>query len=111
MNQHLRLFSRSQGERSIPAPIVNAVAQIFYYWKIGSEAGAGPLLKGEGEEITIKIRIKIGERGGHHSITAAPQVRPAPKTISKIRSPRWTRPEVTASSRAMATEAAEVLPY
>ena len=36
--------------------------------------------------------------------------RPAPKTTSRIRSPRWIRPELTASSRAMATDAAEVLP-
>ena len=26
-------------------------------------------------------------------MTAAPQVRPAPKTIIRIKSPRWTRPE------------------
>src|ERR1044071_1267551 len=47
----------------------------------------------------------------HHSMTAAPQVNPAPNTISRIRSPRWMRPDSTASSRAMATDAAEVLPY
>src|SRR5439155_13333534 len=47
----------------------------------------------------------------HHSITAAPHVRPAPKTTIITRSPRWMRPECTASSRAIATDAAEVLPY
>src|ERR1051325_4352394 len=47
----------------------------------------------------------------HHSITAAPQVRPAPNATSRIKSPRCTRPEWTTSSNAMATEAAEVLPY
>ena len=44
-------------------------------------------------------------------MTAAPHVRPAPKTTSKIRSPRWIFPEATASSSAMATDAADVLPY
>ena len=46
----------------------------------------------------------------YHSITAAPQVNPAPKTTRRIRSPRRMRPMVTASSSAIATEAAEVLP-
>src|SRR6266516_3462669 len=49
-------------------------------------------------------------RGPHHSMTAAAQVRPAPKTTIKTRSPRWMRPWLTASSSAMATEAAEVFP-
>jgi hypothetical protein len=43
-------------------------------------------------------------------MTAAPQVKPAPKTIIKIKSPRWIFPEETASSNAMATDAADVLP-
>ena len=44
-------------------------------------------------------------------MTAAPHVSPAPKTTSRIRSPRWILPDATASSSAMATDAAEVLPY
>ena len=44
-------------------------------------------------------------------MTAAPQVKPAPKTTSKIKSPRETFPAATASSSAIATDAAEVLPY
>ena len=53
-----------------------------------------------------------GERShDHHSITAAAQVSPAPNTTISTRSPRCKRPSETASSKAMATEAAEVLPY
>ena len=60
-------------------------------------------------------RIAAGECSGnrmeiYHSMTAAPQVSPAPKTTSSISSPRDTFPEETASSKAIATEAAEVLP-
>src|ERR1035437_3460785 len=64
------------------------------------------------------LRRKLGhvDRGAesvsyHHSMMAAPQVKPAPNAMIKIRSPRWTFPERTASSSAMATDAAEVLPY
>src|SRR5262249_55181626 len=61
-----------------------------------------------------KLRIcasQIADGGRHHSITAAPHVNPAPNTIRRIKSPRRTIPEVTASSRAIATDAAEVFPY
>src|SRR5439155_21097116 len=37
----------------------------------------------------------------YHSMTAAAQVKPAPKTTIKTRSPRWMRPWATASSSAM----------
>src|SRR6185436_12440417 len=61
----------------------------------------------------VQFRTGNGVRGfrSYHSMTAAPQVRPAPKTIRRIRSPALTVPDSTASSRAIATEAAEVLPY
>ena len=46
----------------------------------------------------------------YHSNTVAPQVRPAPKAMMSILSPRSILPEESASSRATATLAAEVLP-
>ena len=45
-----------------------------------------------------------------NSTMAAPQVRPAPKTTSRTRSPGWIRPSRTASSMAIPTLAALVLP-
>jgi hypothetical protein len=48
--------------------------------------------------------------GFYHSITAAPHVKPAPNTTNKIKSPRAIFPDETASSKAIATDAAEVLP-
>jgi hypothetical protein len=49
-------------------------------------------------------------RAHHHSITAAPQVSPAPNTRSSSRSPRSIFPARTTSSSASPTEAAEVFP-
>ena len=62
--------------------------------------------------VTRKRQIRTDNQMdyNYHSITAAPQVRPAPKTINSTRSPRRIFPEVTASSSAIATEAADVLP-
>src|ERR1039457_2565220 len=59
----------------------------------------------------VKLAAPNNRISCYHSMTAAPQVSPAPKTTIKIKSPRWTRPDATASSKAMATEAAEGFPY
>ena len=42
--------------------------------------------------------------------STAPQVKPPPKVVSSTLEPDLTRPSLTASARAMGTEAAEVLP-
>src|SRR4030067_1963109 len=42
---------------------------------------------------------------------AAPQVKPAPQELTRMRSPFRIRPLRTASSKATGMEAAEVLPY
>jgi hypothetical protein len=47
----------------------------------------------------------------HHSITVLAQVSPPPNTTIKIKSPFLIRPVRFASSSAIATAAAEVLPY
>jgi hypothetical protein len=36
----------------------------------------------------VKLDIPGEDKSAHHSITAAPHVKPAPKTTIKIRSPR-----------------------
>src|SRR5690606_34841123 len=46
-----------------------------------------------------------------HSTTAAPAVKPAPKAAISSRSPALMRPAATASTSAIGTDAAEVLPY
>lgn len=56
-------------------------------------------------------RPRNPEAKNHHSMTAAPQVKPAPKTTKSTRSPGLMRPAPTASSSAIATLAALVLPY
>src|SRR5262249_20349690 len=50
-------------------------------------------------------------RAVYHSMTAAPHVSPAPNATSNTRSPRRMRPDSTASSSAIGTEAPDVLPY
>jgi hypothetical protein len=45
-----------------------------------------------------------------HSIVAAPDVKPAPKATMQTLSTIPTRPPLTASARAIGTDAAEVLP-
>ena len=45
-----------------------------------------------------------------HSIAAAPEVKPAPNATITIRSPTLTRPESTASARAIGIDAADVFP-
>lgn len=47
---------------------------------------------------------------GYHWIRIVPQTRPAPKPLTRIRSPRWTRPARQASSSAMGMLPADVLP-
>ena len=46
-----------------------------------------------------------------HWIVTAPEVKPAPKATMTIRSPTLTRPSLTASARAIGTDAADVFPY
>ena len=54
--------------------------------------------------------VKPQTKPDQNSTMAAPQVRPAPKTTSRTRSPGWIRPSRTASSMAIPTLAALVLP-
>ena len=46
-----------------------------------------------------------------HSMATAPDVNPAPNATMTIWSPTLTRPSLTASARAIGTDAADVLPY
>lgn len=47
----------------------------------------------------------------YHWIRALPQVKPPPKAVKMTLSPRFIEPERTASSKAMAVEADDELPY
>src|SRR5256712_5033513 len=49
-------------------------------------------------------------RGSYHRTTVLAQVKPAPKAQNISFMPAWTRPHRTASSSAIATDAADVLP-
>ena len=58
----------------------------------------------------VEMRVGVGEHGGYQRTTDEAQVNPPPKTTMRMWSPRLMRPVRWASSRAMATAAAEVLP-
>ncbi len=54
---------------------------------------------------------QLGSDGhAHHRMSAAPQVKPAPKAARQTRAPGLTRPSWTASWSAIGIEAAVVLP-
>src|SRR5262245_10958968 len=55
-------------------------------------------------------RPKGVREAAHQRSTAVPQARPAPKPLSTTSFPGFSRPSLTASSRASGTEPAEVLP-
>ena len=58
----------------------------------------------------IEMSVGVGKHGHYQRTTDEAQVNPPPKTTMRMRSPRLIRPLRWASSRAMATAAAEVLP-
>ena len=69
----------------------------------------------DGVELTlelgeIKMRVGVGEHGCYQRTTDEAQVNPPPKTTMRMWSPRPMRPLRWASSRAMATAAADVFP-
>ena len=66
--------------------------------------------KEETAGILIKESLPLSPFHYCHLTTADPQLRPAPKPQSTTMSPFWTRPPLTASSKAIGIEAAEVLP-
>ena len=58
----------------------------------------------------VEMRVGVGEHDAYQRTTDDAQVNPPPKTTMRMWSPRLMRPLRWASSRAMATAAAEVLP-
>ena len=58
----------------------------------------------------IEMRVGVGEHDRYQRTTDEAQVKPPPKTTMSMWSPRLMRPLRCASSRAMATAAADVLP-
>lgn len=58
----------------------------------------------------VEMRVGIGQHGCYQRTTAEAQVNPPPKTTMRMWSPRLMRLLRCASSRAIATAAAEVLP-
>jgi len=111
----MALRSRARARRLAPGAVANTpVRTSCPVWAARIQGVVPPATTQIGSASPcIRARAKgaSAPTPAYHSITAAPQVSPAPKTSNMIKSPRCTRPEVTASSRAIATEAAEVLPY
>src|SRR6056297_1053238 len=58
----------------------------------------------------VSTRADMLQRAAQYFIRAAPQVNPPPKASSSMVSPRLMRPERTATSSAIGTDAADVLP-
>ena len=58
----------------------------------------------------VEMRVGVGQHDGYQRTTDEAQVKPPPKTTMRMWSPCLIRPVRWASSRAMATAAADVLP-
>ena len=68
-------------------------------------------LLGESGTAFIYFLGKKSEMWTYHLMRALPQVNPPPNTGMHTRSPSLTLPSLTASSREMAQDAEEMLPY
>src|SRR5688572_23480425 len=128
-----RVDQQAEGEASLSRPPAVAAAATSGRLLIGRDeagkpgrGGAGPLssvvvrgseegvMLGRSEEGFCQQPRKIdcvGHESHYIRTTAEPHVNPAPKARRIATSPRRRRPSRRASSRAMGTLAADVLPY
>ena len=63
------------------------------------------------EALLLRLSAAAAAGRGYHRTAALPHMNPDPKAVITSRSPRWSRPSRTHSSRAMGMVAAVVLPY